>query len=66
MSNVETIRSKREAQATLWKASGTTKDLAERARNEKQIEKIRAETPTSSSPHTCWRLCTVQGRQEDT
>jgi hypothetical protein len=45
MSNAEVIRSKREAEATLWKAWGTTKDSAERARIEKQIEKIRAETP---------------------
>jgi hypothetical protein len=45
MSNAEIIRSKREAEATLWKAWGTTKDPAERARIEKQIEKIRAETP---------------------
>jgi hypothetical protein len=45
MSNAEVIRSKREAEATLWKAWGTTKDSAERARIEKQIERIRAETP---------------------
>src|SRR5215467_3291351 len=45
MSNAEVIRSKREAEATLWKARGTSKDLTERARIEKQIEKIRAETP---------------------
>jgi hypothetical protein len=45
MSNAEVIRSKREAEATLWKAWGTTKDSAEKGRIEKQIEKIRAETP---------------------
>src|SRR5262245_57292399 len=45
MSNAEIMRSKREAEATLWKAWSTTKDPAERARIEKQIEKIRAETP---------------------
>ena len=44
MSNAEVIRSKREAEASLWKAWGATKDSAERARIEKQIEKIRAET----------------------
>jgi hypothetical protein len=45
MSNAEIIRSKREAEATLWKAWGVTKDPVERARIEKQIERIRAETP---------------------
>jgi hypothetical protein len=45
MSNAEVIRSKREAEATLWKAWGITKDPAERARLEKQIQKVRTETP---------------------
>jgi hypothetical protein len=45
MSNAEVIRSKREAEATLWKAWGATKDAAEKTRIEKQIERVRAETP---------------------
>jgi hypothetical protein len=45
MSNAEVIRSKREAEATLWKAWGATKDSAERARIERQLKGVRAETP---------------------
>ena len=45
MSNAEVIRSKREAEATLWKAWAVTRDPAERTRIEKQLKKIRSETP---------------------
>jgi hypothetical protein len=44
-SNAEVIRSKREAEATLWKAWSAVKDPAERTRIQKQIEKVRSETP---------------------
>jgi len=45
MSNAEVMRSKREAEATLWKAWASTRDPAERARIEKQLKEIRSETP---------------------
>src|SRR5215475_6781371 len=44
-SNAEVIRSKREAEATLWKAWSAAKDSAERTKIQKQIEKVRTETP---------------------
>ena len=46
MSNAEVMRSKREAEATLWKAWAATRDPAEKARIEKQLKEIRSETPT--------------------
>jgi hypothetical protein len=76
ISNAEVIRSKREAEATLWKAWGATKDLAERARIEKQMERVRAETPklraalaagtvgaraTWISKHTGWTKEAIDG-----
>jgi hypothetical protein len=39
MSNAEVMRSKREAEATLWKAWAATRDLAEKTRIEKQLSK---------------------------
>jgi len=45
MSNAEVMRSKREAEETLWKAWTATRDPVEKARIEKQIEKLRTETP---------------------
>ena len=44
-SNAEVIRSKREAEATLWKVWSAAKDPVERTRIQKQIEKVRTETP---------------------
>jgi Homeodomain-like domain-containing protein len=45
MSNAEVMRSKREAEATLWKVWASTRDPSERARIEKQLKEIRSETP---------------------
>jgi Homeodomain-like domain len=45
MSNAEVMRSKREAEATLWKAWASTRDPAERARIERQLKETRSETP---------------------
>src|SRR5262245_61160587 len=45
MSNAEVMRSKREAEATLWKAWASTRDPAEKARIEKQLKETRNETP---------------------
>jgi hypothetical protein len=45
MSNAEVMRSKREAEATLWKAWAATRDPAEKIRIEKQLKGIRSETP---------------------
>jgi len=45
MSNAEVMRSKREAEATLWKAWASTRDPVEKARIEKQLKETRNETP---------------------
>jgi Homeodomain-like domain len=45
MSNAEVMRSKREAEATLWKAWASTRDPSERVRIEKQLKETRSETP---------------------
>jgi hypothetical protein len=45
LSNAEVMRSKREAEATLWKVWAATRDPAERTRIEKQLKQIRSETP---------------------
>ena len=45
ISNAEVMRSKREAEATLWKAWAATRDSAEKTRIEKQLKEIRSETP---------------------
>src|SRR6516164_7738416 len=46
MSNAEVMRSKREAEATLWRAWTATRDPMEKARIEKQLKELRTETPT--------------------
>ena len=45
LSNAEVMRSKREADTSLWKAWSVTRDPAERTRIEKQLKQIRSETP---------------------
>ena len=45
LSNAEVMRSKREAETSLWKAWSVTRDPAEKARIEKQLKQIRSETP---------------------
>jgi hypothetical protein len=45
MSNAEVMRSKREAEATLWKGWAAARDPAERVRIEKQLKELRSETP---------------------
>jgi Homeodomain-like domain len=46
MSNTEVLRSKREAETTLWKAWAATRDPTEKTRIEKQLREIRGEAPT--------------------
>jgi hypothetical protein len=45
MSNAEVMRSKREAEAILWKVWASTRDPTERARIEKQLKEVRNESP---------------------
>jgi len=45
MSNAEVMRSKREAETTLWRAWTATRDPSEKARIEKQLNELRTETP---------------------
>ena len=45
LSNAEVMRSKREAETSLWKAWAATRDPAEKTRIEKQLKQIRSETP---------------------
>src|SRR5215471_4656517 len=48
--NAEKLRSKREAEARFLDAWTRTKDPAEKARIERQLEKLRAETPELTAP----------------
>jgi hypothetical protein len=45
MSNTEVMRSKRDAEETLWRAWTATRDPGEKLRIERQLKELRAETP---------------------
>jgi hypothetical protein len=45
ISNAEVMRSKRDAEETLWRAWTATRDPAEKLRIERQLKELRAETP---------------------